>query len=82
MTARATDPNRADLDDKIDATIAETENGPRPQDRPVPAAGQPQAADLPDPPARHEKDTQPVEGEDAMNPPLAYYGGRRGDVQG
>lgn len=81
MTARATDTNRADLDDKIDATIAETENGPRPQDRPVPAAGQPQAPDLPNPPARLQ-DTQPVEGEDAVDPPLAYYGGRRGDLQG
>lgn len=82
MSARATDSAETMLHDKIDATIAETENAPRPQDRPVPAHGQPQAEELPDPPARHEKDTQPVEGDDAMNPPLAYYGGRRGDVQG
>ena len=55
---------------------------PAPRDRAVSSEGQPQAPDLPDPPARHEKDTQEVEGEDAINPPPAYYGGRRGDVQG
>jgi hypothetical protein len=52
------------------------------EERPSGSKEEPVVPPVPDPPARHEQDTQPVEGEDAIHPPPEQDLVQRGKIQG
>jgi hypothetical protein len=70
------------IEEQIEQDVETGEPGHNPRNQAVPAQRLPAAPPDPDPPARHEQDTQPVEGEAAIHPPPGTELIQRSKVQG